>query len=133
MAEIQKVLKQRLTELFPKVTIYEEDLPEAYQKPSFHLQTITRQISQGLSGREKHEYSFDISYYSNIAGGIKKDCLEVGTVLLKDFYLGNGYTLRNKKAQTIENILHVTFEIRFTLQKEETAGKMQSQETNAVI
>jgi len=133
MPEIQKLLIQKLEELFPGVSIYEEDLPENYQKPSFHLQTTARQISRGLGDREKHDYSFDISYYSDIPGGVKKDCLKVGTQLLQDFNLSGGFNLNNKKAETIEDILHYTFTIRFVLQRQERAGKMQNQEINTVI
>ncbi|BCJ92588.1 hypothetical protein acsn021_01570 [Anaerocolumna cellulosilytica] len=133
MLEIQNMLKQKLAELFPGVTIYEEDLPENHQKPSFHLQTTARQISRGLGDRENQDYSFDISYYSNVTGGIKKDCLEVGTVLLQELGLSGGLNLRNKKAETIEDVLHYTFNIRFVLQRQETAGKMQNQQINTVI
>lgn len=125
--DLKVAIRAKLTELFPEVTIYEEDLPEGYQKPAF-LVTITNAVTgRGLGGRKTFQLSFDISYYSNLAGQINTDCYQKGLALLESFRL-TGYRLKGKKSAAAEGILHFTFETQFTVTEEISEAKMKQKE-----
>ncbi|SHK40368.1 hypothetical protein SAMN02745136_02429 [Anaerocolumna jejuensis DSM 15929] len=125
--DLKVAIRAKLTELFPEVTIYEEDLPEGYQKPAFLVTTTNAVAGRGLGGRKAFQLSFDISYYSNLAGRINTDCYQKGLALLEGFRL-TGYRLKGKKSAAAEGILHFTFETQFTVTEEISEIKMKQKE-----
>ncbi len=127
---IKEAIVNRLGELYPGYTVYDEDIPGEYEKPSFLINVKSQSLTNLLQGKLKNQLTFDISYYGNTAETIKKDCFAAGQALLAGFDLINGYRIKNKKAETIDNVLHFTFDIQYTVRKEETFIKMQKQEMN---
>lgn len=127
---IKEAIVNRLSELYPDLTVYDEDLPAEYRKPAFLINVKNQNYTNLLQGKFKNQVNFDISYYSNSSDTVKKDCLNMGQALLTGFDLISNCRLKNKKAETIDNVLHFTFEIQYTVRKEEVAIKMQKQELN---
>ncbi len=126
---IKEAIVNRLLELYPDCTVYDEDMPLEFQKPSFLINVTSQNYVKLLQDKFKNQLTFDIFYYSNATEEIKKDCLNTGLVLLTGFDRINNYRLRNKKAETIDKVLHFTFEIHYSVRKEEMSAKMQEQET----
>lgn len=130
---IKDAIRNRLLELYPDYTVYDEDLPGEYQKPSFLINVKSQNYTNLLQGMYKHQVFFDISYFSNITETIKSDCLIAGQALLAGFEVLCNCRLKNKKAETLENVLHFTFEIQYSIRKEEAFTKMQKQELNTKL
>lgn len=80
-----------------------------------------------MGGRKTFQLTFDISYYSNLAGHINTDCYQKGLALLEGFRL-TGYRLKGKKSAAAEGILHFTFETQFTVIEEISEIKMKQKE-----
>lgn len=59
--DLKVAIRAKLTELFPEVTIYEEDLPEGYQKPAFLVTTANAVAGRGLGGRKRIGGQKDLS------------------------------------------------------------------------
>lgn len=122
--DLKDAIRAKLAELFPGVTVYDEDLPEGYRKPAFLLTTTSAAMGRGLGGRKSCQLSFDISYYSDLTGQTNNDCYQKGLALLEGFHL-LGYRLKGKKAATDKGVLHFTFETQFTVAEETTDAKME--------
>lgn len=127
--DLKNAIKAKLIELFPEVMVYEEDLPENYQKPAFLISTISAAGGRGLGGRKGYLLSFDVSYYSGLTGQANNDCYQKGMVLLEGFKL-SGYRLKGKKSATSQNVLHFTFETQYTVTEEATDFKMEQKEVS---
>lgn len=130
---IKEAIKTKLLELYPDYSVYDEDLPGEYQKPSFLIQVKSQTYTSLLQGNYKNQMMLDISYYSNVSETINGDCLRVSKSLLTGFDSVNHCRIRNKKAETIEKVLHFTFEIQYSVRKEEEFIKMQKQEVNTKL
>lgn len=130
---IKAAIREKLNELYPDYTVYDEDLPVEYRKPSFLMNVKSQNYTNLLQGKFKNQVSFDISYYSNVPEAIKGDCLKVGQALLAGFDVIENCRVTGKKGETLDNVLHFTFEIQYTVRKEEAFIKMQEQEINTKI
>ncbi len=130
---IKEAMINRLLELYPDYTVYDEDLPSEYQKPAFLINVKSQNYTSLLQGKFKNQVNFDISYYSNVTETVKRDCLDIGQVLLAEFDLAQNYRIKNRKAETIDNVLHFTFDIQYFISKEELSTKMQKKEMNTNI
>ena len=126
---IKEAIVNRLSELYPDITVYDEDLPADYPKPALLINVKSLNYTSLLQGNFKNQINFDITYYSNLSDTVKGDCLNIGQALLNGFSLSD-YRLKNKRAETIDNVLHFTFELQYTVRKEEVSIKMQKQELN---
>ncbi len=133
LENIKEAIINRLLELYPDYTVYDEDMPAEYQKPSFLINVKSQNYMNLLQGKFKNQINFDISYNSNVSEAIKGDCLSVGQALLTGFDLISNCRINNKKAETIENLLHFTFDIQYSIRKEEVFTKMQKQKMNTNI
>ncbi|SHO48127.1 phage tail terminator family protein [Anaerocolumna xylanovorans] len=130
--ELKDAISAKLTELFPGVTVYDEDLPDGYQKPAFLVTTTNAVKGRGLGGRKNYSLSFDVSYYSNLTGQTNNDCYQKGIALLESFHLLE-YRLKGKKSATAQGVLHFTFETQFTVAGETSDTKMEQKELSTNI
>ncbi|MGB8455155.1 MAG: DUF6838 family protein [Anaerocolumna sp.] len=133
LEDIKEAIINRLLELYPGYTVYDEDMPAQYQKPSFLIHVKSQNYTNLLQGKFKAQINFDISYNSNDSEAIKGDCVSIGQALLIGFDVISNCRIKNKKAETIENVLHFTFDIQYSVRKEEAFTKMQKQEINTNI
>ncbi|MDF2586644.1 MAG: hypothetical protein K0S41_485 [Anaerocolumna sp.] len=123
-----QVIVTKLTELFPSITIYDNEIPVELIKPAFFIQVKNQNYNKLLGSKYCITVSFDITYYSNAGEQIMNDCFEKGLILLKEFDLKDGYMLRNKKTEIVDKLLHFTFEIQHNPKNEELFTKMQKQQ-----
>lgn len=67
LSTIKEAIQDRLSELFPACTVYDEDLPKEPYKPSFLINVKSLSQTKLLHGMYKAQVQFDLSYYSSIA------------------------------------------------------------------
>lgn len=131
---IKQTIANKLLELYPGYTIYDEDMPQDFNRQSFMISITNQSYSKRLDNKYKSSISFDISYFSNKeAEEIKPDCRNMQMSLLRNFDLAGKYRALNKKAAITDNVLHITFDINYSEIKTDASEKMQKQQTNTNI
>lgn len=134
ISNIKQAIVNKLLELYPDYTIYDEDVPQNFKTPSFLISLIEQNYSKRLNNKYKSTLSFDIAYFSDEdSTEIKNDCLDVQIDLIRAFDLVGSYRVLNKQATITDDVLHVTFDINYSELKEEEFVKMQKQTTNEYV
>lgn len=133
ISDVKAAIKSKLTELYPSgYVIYDEDLPESISKPAFLLQITSQNYNRRTGNRFSSELTFDVSYYSD-QSAIRTDCITVQENSLHAFDRIGTYQARNKVAKITDNVLHFTFDIRYSEIVEEDICYMQQQQTNTKL
>lgn len=134
ISNIKQAIVNKLLELYPDYTIYDEDVPQNFKTPSFLISLIEQNYSKRLNNKYKSTLSFDIAYFSDEdSTEIKNDCLDVQIDLIRAFDLVGSYRVLNKQATITDDVLHITFDINYSELKEEEFVKMQKQTTNEYV
>ena len=112
---IKQAIVDELLAIYPKHTIYDEDVPQKFKKPSFLITLIEQDYDKRINVKFKSVISFDVAYFSpKETTEIKSDCLEVQLKLLRSFDLISGYRVLNKQAEIVDNVLHFIFNIKYS-------------------
>jgi len=128
ISEIKQAIANRLSEIYPSYTIYDEDIPQNFKKPSFLVTVIEQSYSKRLDKKYNSTVSFDISYFSNKGKNeIKSDCQAVQVNLLRTFDTLGDFKTNNLQANITDNVLHITFGVKYSEIRKETPIKMQNQ------
>ncbi|MCF6466347.1 phage tail terminator family protein [Clostridium sp. Cult2] len=131
---VKREIVNKLLVLYPNYTIYDEDIPQNFKKPSFLITLIDQDYSKRLNTKFKSLLSFDIAYFSNSrTTEIKEDCLSVQLNLFREFDLIGTYRVLNKQATITDNVLHFTLDINYSEIKKDLRILMQQQQTNTNI
>ena len=138
--EIKQAIAQKIHEQYPSATIYDEDIPQNFKKPSFLITLIEHTYGKRLNNKYNSTASFDVAYFSDKdKSEIKSDCQEVQVNLLRAFDLIDVFRAigvfraQNLQANITDNVLHVTFNIRYSEVKPIEEVKMQTQTTNTNV
>lgn len=125
---------QKLKELYPNYRVYADDVPQNFKTPAFVIYIIEQEYNKRLDNKYKGRIAFDVAYFSDkSASEIKSDCITVQETLLREFDTFGAFKAINKNAQITDNVLHVTFDIRFSELKLDEFIPMQKQTTNTNI
>ena len=131
ISEIKQAIEQKIHEQYPEATIYDEDIPQNFKKPSFLLTLIEQNYGKRLDNKFTGTVSLDLAYFSDKGKNeVKSDCQEVQVNLLRAFDLVGTFRAQNLQATIVDNVLHITFDVRYSEIKIERFVKMQSQSTN---
>lgn len=131
---IKQVIVNKLLELYPGYTIYDEDVLQNFKKQSFLISLTDQDYSKRLNSKFKSLISFDVAYFSNKrVAEIKSDCQDMQMSLFRGFDLIGSYRILNKQANVTDNVLHFKFDVQFSEIKVDTSDKMQEQQTNTNI
>lgn len=129
--EIKQAIADKLEELYSGYTIYDEDIPQNFKTPSFLVTVIEQNYGKRLANKYNSTVSFDVAYFSNKGKNeIKSDCQAVQVNLLRAFDLMGGFRAQNLQATIVDNVLHITFDVKYSELKIEEFAKMQTQTTN---
>lgn len=128
---IKQAIVNKLLEIYPEATIYDEDIPQNFKKHSFLLSLINQDYDKRISNKYKTKISFDVAYFSEKdKTEIKNDCLEVQLNLFRNFDLIDTFRVINKQTNITDNVLHFTFEVNYSEIIEDLENKIQKQEIN---
>jgi hypothetical protein len=128
-SEIKQAIVNKLLELYPSYTIYDEDIPQNFKTPCFLITVIEQNYSKRLNTKFKSTVSFDVAYFSNQKTETRNDCYNMQLVLLRNFDLVGGYRILNKQANITDDVLHFIFDINYSEIKQEISDKMQKHQT----
>jgi len=133
ISDLKTAIVSKLLEVYPTGYVtYDEDLPESISKPAFLIQVTKQSYNRQLRNKFNCEISVDIAYYSNQLA-IRANCIQVQESLLKAFDMIDTFQVINKIAKITDNVLHFTFDIRYSEVIEEEMCAMQQQQTNTKL
>jgi len=132
ISEIKKAIINKLLEVYPTgYKRYDEDIPQKFVPPLFVVSTIDQDYSKRINNKYNGMLSFDLAYHSEKGSTeIKADCLRVQEDLLRAFDFIGTFKVLNKDARITDNVLHITFDVKYSEMKTETSVPMQTQTTN---
>jgi len=131
ISEIKQAIAQKIHEQYPSATIYDEDVPQNFKTPSFLVTVIEQNYGKRLANKYNSTVSFDVAYFSDKGKNeVKSDCQAVQVNLLRAFELVGTFRVQNLQATIVDNVLHITFDVRYSELKIEEFAKMQTQTTN---
>jgi len=134
ISEIKQAIAQKIHELYPSAAIYDEDIPQNFKTPSFLVTVIDQSYGKRLANKYNSTVSFDVAYFSNKGKNeIKSDCQAVQVDILRAFDLLDTFRARNLQANITDNVLHITFDVKYSELKIEEFVKMQTQTTKTKI
>ena len=134
ISDIKQAIAQKILELYPSATIYDEDIPQNFKTPSFLVTVIEQNYGKRLANKYNSTVSFDVAYFSDKGKNeTKSDCQAVQVNLLRAFELVGTFRAQNLQATIVDNVLHITFDVRYSELKIEEFVKMQAQATNTNI
>ncbi len=134
ISEIKQAIAQKILELYPEVTVYDEDIHQNFKTPSFLVTVIEQSYGKRLADKYNSTVSFDVAYFSDKKKNeIKSDCQAVMVNLLRAFDLVATFRVRNLQANITDNVLHITFDVSYSEMKIEEFTKMQKQSTNEYV
>lgn len=129
--EIKQAIADKLEELYLGYTLYDEDIPQNFKKPSFLVTVIEQDYGKRLVNKYNSTVSFDVAYFSDKGKNeIKSDCQAVQVDILRAFDFVGSFRIQNKQATIVDNVLHITFNVSYSELKIEEFAKMQTQTTN---
>jgi len=133
--EIKQVIAQKIHEQYSSSTIYDEDIPQNFKTPSFLVTVIEQSYGKRLANKYNSTVSFDVAYFSDKGKNeVKSDCQAVQVNLLRAFDLVGTFRVQNLQATIVDNVLHITFDVRYSeIKTGEEIPKMQAQATNTDI
>lgn len=134
ISSVKQVIMNKLSELYPEssgYTIYNEDIPENFNKPSLLITLVKQDYSKRINKKYKSLLSFDLAFFSNKeVTEIKTDCLDVQLTLLRGLDIIGTFRVINKQATITDNVLHVTFDVNYSEINATVENQMQQQQTN---
>ena len=132
--EIKQAIAQKIHEQYPSATIYDEDIPQNFKTPSFLVTVIDQSYDKRLANKYNSTVSFDVAYFSNKGKNkIKSDCQAVQENLLRAFDVLGTFRTQNLQATIVDNVLHITFDVRYSEIRKEEFPKIQEFTSNANI
>ena len=132
--DIKQAIADKLEELYPGYTLYDEDIPQNFKTPSFLVTVIEQNYGKRLANKYNSTVSFDVAYFSDKGKNeTNSDCHAVQVNLLRAFELVGTFRAQNLQATIVDNVLHVTFNVSYSELKIEEFAKMQTQATNTDI
>ena len=134
ISDIKQAIAQKILELYPEATVYDEDTPQNFKTPSFLVTVIEQSYGKRLDNKFTSTVSLDLAYFSDKEkSDIKSDCQAVQVNLLRAFDLVGGFRIRNLQATIVDNVLHITFDVSYSELKTNEFVKMQKQTTNEYV
>lgn len=132
--DIKECIVETLLEIYPNITIYDEDISQNFKTPSFLITLTDHQYAKRINNKFDSEISFDISFFSSKENyEIKVDCLNTQQELFRSFDFISRYRALDKEATIVDNVLHFKFNVKYSEIKEMEEVKMKNKDINTNI
>ena len=109
-------------------TVYREEVPQNFKKPSFLVMIYEQNPSRGINGRLKNEVNMDILYFPENKGKaeLQEECWSVGQALAREFAVP-GFKIKNRNLKIEDYVLHFMFDVDYREYKDSPGVKMRTQ------
>ena len=131
--EIIQAIADKLADLYPGYEIYADDIPQDFFTPSFLIVLADHDYGNKIYGNSG-TVIMDVAYFSDKGSQeIKGDCRAVQENLLRYFDIIGDFRATGKNARTVDNVLHLTFNVKYSEINLTEEFAMQKQQTNTNI
>ncbi len=131
--DIMQAIANKLAELYPEYEIRTDDVPQDFSTPSFLIVLADHDYSKRIYGNSGTAI-MDVAYFSDKGTQeIKGDCRTVQENLLRNFDIIGTFRATDKNAHTVDNVLHLTFNVKYSEIKITDETVMKKQQTNTNI
>ncbi len=115
-------------------TIYREDVPQNFRKPSFMVTIYQQNPSQGINHRLKNEVNLDVLYFPENKGKaeLQEECWAVGQALSRELSVP-GFKMKNRNLKIEDDVLHFLFDVGYREFQEDPTPAMQTLSQNTDI
>lgn len=124
--EIKQAIADKIKELYPAATIYDEHIPQGFKDGSFFISVIDHSHSKAIGEKYNAAVSFDLAYFPADQNGINNECYQVSQNIMRAFDLLDGYRIRGKTSSVTDDVLHVQFTVKYREIKSQTGTKMNN-------
>jgi hypothetical protein len=131
--EITQAIVDKLAMLYPGYTLYTDDVPQMFKTPSFLVSLISHDYAKSILGNNGTA-NFDVAYFSDKKDqDIKSDCRTKDINLMRNIDLIGDFRAIRKSTQIVDNVLHLTFTVKYSEIEIQEGIKMQQQQTNTSL
>lgn len=131
--DIKKVIADVLNTIFPEKTIYDESIPQNFEEGSFLINIGNQEYTKQIGDAFISKVLIDIAYFPISSEAKKEECLNIQQELLRAFAIENKYRIAELASITVDDILHITFQITYREMKSTENVVMQQKEVNTSI
>lgn len=121
---IKNAIANKLSELYPKSTIYDELVSQGFKKGSFFIDVIDQDYRHSLFKSGRSTVQFDISYFPKDKDK-NNEMEEVKSNLLRALNVLDGFRLISKASNIVDDVLHVQLRAQYREIKTEQNVKIQ--------
>lgn len=126
--DIIAAIETELKTLCPNV--YRFYCPQKFKTPSFLISVTDQDYRRLLRGSFAGKLSLDVQYFSGAKSvdlkAIRADCVSMQETLLRGFNLIGRFRCVNKDTRITDNVLHFTFDVKYSERVTVTDPQMQS-------
>jgi hypothetical protein len=130
ISDIQKAIAVECAYLYPSCTVYKDYDPQNFKTPSFLITIADHTYGKRTGTINNSLVSFDLQYFSGVPttniAGIRADCHAVQENLFRAFDIVGIFRILNKSARITDEVLHFTFDIKYSEIKTVTETAMQT-------
>lgn len=132
IVNINKAIIRKLSSLYPNITIYDEKIPQQFETPSFFISTYDQEYSKRIANKYNSTVSYDICYFPNEFYK-NNEMYNVRTILLRELRDLEEFRAINIKANITDEVLNITFDIKYSEIKISNEVKIKNVELNTRI
>ena len=125
--EVKQAIANKIKEVYPNATIYDEDIPQGFKDGSFLISVIDGTYKKSIDNRFSGSVSFDIAYFPESSDTLKNECYQVAQNMLRAFdLLNNSHRTNDKNFNITDDVLHILFTVKYREIKTEIGVKMSN-------
>lgn len=127
--DIITAVEMQLKAVCPAAIVYRFYCPQKFRTPSFLISVTDQDYTRLLHGSFAGKLSLDVQYFSGAKSvdikAIRADCVSMQETLLCGLNLAGRFRCINKDARITDNVLHVTFDVKYSERAAATNPLMQ--------
>jgi hypothetical protein len=127
--DIIAAVETQLKALNPAATVYRFYQPQNFKTPSFLISVTDQDYGRLLRGSFDSKLSLDVQYFSGAKSvdikATRADCFAMQETLLRGFNLISRFRCINKDARITDNVLHFTFDVKYS-ERDRTIGPLMN-------
>lgn len=106
-------------------TVYQEDVPQDFMRPSFLITLYSQRPAAGINGRLKNNVGVDIQYFPEDTANGNAECWNTAETLKRELVVKD-FKLKKQNMEIADKVLHYKFEVSYREYLEEDNTQMQA-------
>lgn len=114
ISDVIEAFAERLAQLYPNATIYQDKTHQEFETPSFYISIAELQYRKDLHNRYVAELLVDIAYFTDRHDEVMTDCALVAENLLRNLeVIGTDAKFRvtGKQSRVTDDVLHIMSDV----------------------